>query len=300
MLGQLSRRTKHFLRRATDESIRADVIGALFLLGAMLSVISLAFPHPDQGQGWILGVIVAATVVGATLIGRSTRWSTPVIHAAVAFGSVCINVMLLASGVAASVYAAMFCWVVLVSVNFFPMRAAILHFIWMTGSFALVLAFVESGGGYSPITRWLTTTLALAVTGGATAWLVYRRRLAEEATQRFLDLAEEMLCTIGPDGRLARVNRAWERILGYPAHSLYSRSILDLVHPADRAEMQSGIESLERGESSLSLDNRLRRGDGSFQRMHWSATFSAEEHLVYARIRPYEADEDGTTTAEAV
>ena len=55
---------------------------------------------------------------------------------------------------------------------------------------------------------------SLAVTGGATGWLVYRRRLAEAATQRFLDLAEEMLCTIRVDGRLLRVNRAWEDLWG--------------------------------------------------------------------------------------
>lgn len=299
MLERLSRRALYFLRRATDESIRADVIGALFLLGAALTVVSLLSPHPDEGKAVIWGVIVTATVVGVVLIGRSTRWSTPAIHGAVALGSVCINTLMLASGIAAGVYAAMFCWVVLVAVNFFSARAAVLHFVWMMGGYALVLTMVPSGGGYSGFTRWVTATFALAVTGGATGWLVYRRRRAEEATQRFLDLAQEMLCTIGADGRLARVNRAWERTLGYPTHSLHSRSILDLVHPADRAELERGLEDLKSDEGALALESRLRRGDGSFQRMHWSASFSPEEDLIYARIRPARSESGSRATAVA-
>lgn len=293
MLRRFTRRAVQFMRRATDESIRADVIGALFLLGALLGAISLILPHPDQGELGIWAVVVAATATGVALIWRSTRWSTPAIHGAVAFGSVCINVMTLSSGVASGVYAAMFSWVVLISVNFFSLRAAALHFAWLMGTFALVLTVVEEGSGYSAFTRWLVVALALAVTGGATAWLVYRRRLAEEATDRFFDLSQEMLCTVGVDGCLARVNRAWERTLGYPSHSLRSRSILELLHPDDRAEMEAGLEELKHGNSSLSLENRMRHGDGSYQRMHWSASFSADEGLVYARIRAFEADVEG-------
>lgn len=282
-------RVGRFLRRATDESIAADVVGALFLVGALVGAISLVLPHPDGGEGWIWGVVAVAAIFGAILIGRSTQWSKRSVLAAVAFGSVCINVMMLASGIATGVYAAMFCWVVLVSVNFFSRRAAIMQFVWMMGLFALVLAVVESGSGYSAVTRWLTLALALAVTGGATAWLVYRRRLAEEATQRFLDLSREMLCTIGSDDRLSRVNRAWERNLGYPTGSLYSMDVLDLVHPLDRADTQQALRALRDGTDVLTLENRVRGGDGTFRRMAWNASFSDDESLIYARVRPVRA-----------
>lgn len=281
-----SGRVDRFLRRASGDSVAADVVGSLFLLGGLLGAISLLLPHPDGGEGWIWGVVVAAAAVGCLLIARSSRWSLAVIQAAVAFGSVCINVMMLASGVATGVYAAMFCWVVLVSVNFFPRRAAIAQFVWMMGLFALVLVAVESGSDYSPVTRWLTLAMALAVTGGATAWLVYRRRLAEEAAQRFLDLSREMLCTIGSDDRLSRVNRAWERTLGYPTGSLYSMDVLDLVHPLDRADTERALRALRDGTDVLTLENRVRGGDGTFRRMAWNASFSDDESLIYARVRP--------------
>ena len=282
-------RVDRFLRRSTDESVRADVIGVLFLLGALLAAVSLILPHPDQGELAIWAVVVAATVVGVALIGRSTRWSTPVIHGAVGFGSVCINLLMLASGVASGVYAAMFCWGVLVSVNFFSLRAAVAHFAWMMGTFAIVLALVDRSSGYSQFTRWITVTLALAVTGGATAWLVYRRRLAEAAAQRFLDLSQEMLCTIA-DGRLLRLNSAWEQTLGYPTSSLYSMAVVDLVHPLDRVETVRALEQLRSGTVEVTFENRLRGGDGGFHRMIWNASFSGEESLIYARVRPLESN----------
>lgn len=285
MLGRLSEGVSQFLRRATEDSIRADVIGALFLLGALLGVVSLVFPHPNEGELAIWGVVVVAAVTGAALVKWSTWWTTPLVHLAVAFGSLLINVMMLASGVASGVYAAMFCWVVLVSVNFFTPRMAMAQFIWMMGAFAVVLTLVESGSGYSAVTRWITVTMALAVTGGATAWLVYRRRLAEETAQRFLDLSQEMLCTIDAEGRLARLNRVWERTLGYPTSSLGTMSVVELVHPEDRPATERALAKLADGTAKLTLENRVRGGDGTFHRMLWSASFSDDESLIYARVR---------------
>lgn len=285
-MGMPPSRFSRFLRRATDESIRADVIGVLFLLGALFSVVSLVFPHPDQGEMVIWAVVVVAVLTGIALIGLSHRWTLLMIQVVVAFGSVLINLMMLASGVAAGVYAAMFCWVVLVSVNFFSPRMAVAQFAWMMGLYALVLTDVDSGGDYAGITRWVTLTLALAVTGGATAWLVYRRRLAEEAAQRFMDLSQEMLCTIGPDDRLTRVSSEWERMLGYPTSSLYSMDILDLIHPLDRAETEEAFTKLRDGTPALKLENRVRGGQGDFHALVWSASFSGDESLIYARVRP--------------
>ena len=44
-----------------------------------------------------------------------------------------------------------------------------------------------------------------------------------EETDRFFDLAPDMLCTAGADGRLERVNEAWTAVLGWTAEELRSR-----------------------------------------------------------------------------
>ncbi len=293
--GRLSNFAFEYLRRPARVSGGPHVVGVLFLLGAVLGVVSLVLTHPASGEFEIWIVVVAATIVGILLLIAGSRVPNLMLLAAVAFGSLLINVMALAAGVAAGVYAGMFCWVVLVSVNFFSLRAAVAQFAWMVGTFAVVLTLVESSGGYSALSRWLTTTLALAVTGGAGVWLVFRRRLAEEEAQRFLDLSQEMLCTIGSDGRFAKLNPAWERILGYSIPRLYETPVAEIVHPEDKAETEGALARLWEGTTSLTLENRCRSADGGWRSMVWSVFFAEDETMIYARVRPKRSDPSSVT-----
>ncbi|CAN5596012.1 hypothetical protein BH20ACT17_BH20ACT17_01990 [soil metagenome] len=43
-----------------------------------------------------------------------------------------------------------------------------------------------------------------------------------------------MLCTVGFDGALHRVNGEWEKTLGWSSDELLGRSITDYMTPADR------------------------------------------------------------------
>lgn len=279
------------LGHPSRDTAGAQVVGALYLLGAMLAVSSLVLPHPEQGEAAIWAVAGAAIIVGALLLVSDTRVSNRGLQLVVALGSALINVMMLASGVATGVYATMFCWVVLVSVNFFTLKMAAVQFAWMMGAFALVLTQVESSGGYSGFTRWIAATMALAVTGGAGAWLVYRRRLAEEETQGFLLLAQEMLCAIDGENRFERVNPAWERVLGFRPRRLRGSKIVDLIHPGDREEAVAALDRL-RGErrGEITLDNRCWTCEESWRPMRWQISASEGETLLYARVRPLRAD----------
>jgi len=295
VIARLKARASQLVRRATDEAIRAQVVGALFILGALLSALTLVFPHPDKGQGIILGVVVVATIIGSLLLWRSTQLSELAFHAAVASGSLLINILMLAADVAAGVYAGMFNWVILVIVNFFSPRAAIAHFAWMMGCYAIVLSIVESSGGYSPVTRWMIATFALAVTGSATGWLVFRRRLAEESARRFLDLSHEMLCTITVDGLFARLNPAWTRVFGYSESELLSRPVSALIHPADRNVADLAFARLREGGGAELFENRCQDRSGSWHALRWTASYSHDEELVYARVRPLRAEGEPRT-----
>jgi PAS domain S-box-containing protein len=290
VIERLKERASAILRGASDESIRAQVVGALFLLGALLSALTMIFPHPDAGQPVIWGVVVVATVIGALLLHRSERLSNLYFHAAVAAGSLLINVLMLAADIAAGVYAAMFNWVVLVLVNFFSVRQAIAHFAWMMGLYAGVLAIVGSSAGYSPISRWVVATFALAVTGSATGWLVFRRRLAEESARRFLDLSQEMLCTIGRDGRFVKLNPVWSRTFGHSDEELCAHPVTRLIHPADRAVAELAFSRLRRGGTTELFENRCRDIGGNWTWLRWSASYSHDEELIYARVRPMRRD----------
>ena len=287
MEGRLNDWVLDFLRRSDDEAIRGDLIGALFLLGGTLAALSVVLPHPgdtDLVVAW--GVVAAATATGAVLVARSARMTTPLLHVAVAFGSVLINTLIVASGVASGVYTAMFPWVVLVAVNFFSRRAASFHYAWLMAGYAVALGVTESASGFSPFTRWMAAAFGLAVTGGATAWLVYRRKVAEESRRRFLKLSEEMLCTIDDGDRFVQLNPAWGSRLGYSDAQLCAQPFTALVHPADRHATDIALAKLRTGGEAVTIENRCRRSDGTWQRLIWRAFFLEDESLVYARVRP--------------
>jgi PAS domain S-box-containing protein len=298
VIERLKERASQILRRASDESIRAQVVGALFILGALLSALTMIFPHPDAGQLIIWGVVVVASVIGVALLHRREQISNLAFHLAVAMGSLLINVLMLAADIAAGVYAAMFNWVILVIVNFFTPRQAIAHFAWMMGLYAGVLAIVGSSAGYSPLSRWLVATFALAVTGSATGWLVFRRRLAEESARRFLDLSQEMLCTIGRDGRFAKLNPIWSRTFGYSDAELCAKPVTNLIHPADQAVAELAFSRLRRGGPTELFENRCRDIGGNWTWLRWSASYSHDEELIYARVRPMRRSSIPTASEE--
>ena len=132
----------------------------------------------------------------------------------------------------------------------------------------------------------MAAAFGLAVTGGATAWLVYRRRVAEESRRRFLKLSEEMLCTIDDEDRFVQLNPAWGSRLGYSDAQLCAQPFTALVHPADRPATDIALAKLRTGGEAVTIENRCRRSDGTWQRLIWRAFFLEDESLVYARVRP--------------
>jgi diguanylate cyclase (GGDEF)-like protein/PAS domain S-box-containing protein len=109
------------------------------------------------------------------------------------------------------------------------------------------------------------------------------RRLEEE-TARFFDLAPDMLCTVGPDGRLERINDAWTGVLGWTSDDLRSRPLVDFIHPEDRAlaghEMALLLAGLIEG-----CTNRVATKAGGWRNIEWSARVIAEEGRAYAVAR---------------
>jgi diguanylate cyclase (GGDEF)-like protein/PAS domain S-box-containing protein len=109
------------------------------------------------------------------------------------------------------------------------------------------------------------------------------RRL-EEQTTRFFDLAPDMLCTAGADGRLERVNDAWTAVLGWTAEELRSRPLIDFVHPEDRARAGREIELMLAG----LIDGcaaRLATRAGGWREVEWTARVVPEDERIYAVAR---------------
>ena len=112
-----------------------------------------------------------------------------------------------------------------------------------------------------------------------------RRRRAEREIDDVYDLSLDLLCILGVDGYLKRVNPAFERTLGYKAAELLSRPLLDFIHPDDRQAMEATIARLQTGRGEERFETRYVRLDGVTRRLEWSARPMVERGLIYAAAR---------------
>ncbi len=109
------------------------------------------------------------------------------------------------------------------------------------------------------------------------------RRLEEESS-RFFDLAPDMLCTLGPDGRLQRVNDAWSAALGWTPEELRSQPLVDFLHPRDRARGARDLGGLMSGRLDGCV-HRLATRSGGWRDVEWTARVVAADERVYAVAR---------------
>lgn len=101
--------------------------------------------------------------------------------------------------------------------------------------------------------------------------LQIERHVAER--EQFWQLSRDAMMTVTPDLRLCAANPAWYRILGWSEEQVRGALVLDLVHPADRAEVQVAVSGLLQFHNTEQIETRLRHRDGHYHWFRWSARF---------------------------
>jgi len=94
-----------------------------------------------------------------------------------------------------------------------------------------------------------------------------------------------LLCVVGFDGCLKRVNPAWKSILGYTPEKMLAMPYLDLMHPEEREVAKAEFQRLKAGSPIVSYEIRARSKDGSYRWTQWTATPAPDEQVVYASGR---------------
>jgi PAS domain S-box-containing protein len=117
-------------------------------------------------------------------------------------------------------------------------------------------------------------------------WLLARhikKRVEVEAERdRLYNLSLDLVCIIGIDGKLKRVNPAFQRILGFSGDALLATPFLDFVHPDDRAASELAVERLTREKQTVYFENRCRTADRQYKWLSWSANPAKEQGLIFA------------------
>jgi PAS domain S-box-containing protein len=119
----------------------------------------------------------------------------------------------------------------------------------------------------------------------ASVFDIRARKLAEEERNRFFTLSLDLFCIAGFDGYFKRLNKAWEKTLGYTNEELLAVPYLDFVHPDDRPKTNNEAEKNSQGINAISFANRYRCKDGSYRWLLWNATPVVEQGLIYAVAR---------------
>lgn len=101
---------------------------------------------------------------------------------------------------------------------------------------------------------------------------------------RFFSLDLDLLCIADIEGRFRRLNKAWQKTLGYALEELEGTSFLALIHHDDLDATVEATRDLAEGKDVVGFVNRYRHRDGSYRWIEWrSAPF--EGNLIYAAAR---------------
>ncbi|MFQ3648333.1 MAG: PAS domain S-box protein [Anaerolineae bacterium] len=109
--------------------------------------------------------------------------------------------------------------------------------------------------------------------------------MTENELQHLFDLSIDMLAIVDFEGRMLRLNPAWERVLGYPLEEMLNRSFMDFVVEADRARTMETSRRLHAGETVVRFENRYRHRDGSIRWLSWNANSNVEKRLIFCVAR---------------
>jgi PAS domain S-box-containing protein len=118
-----------------------------------------------------------------------------------------------------------------------------------------------------------------------------RRRLESER-DRFFTVSLDLLCIIGFDGQVKRLNPAWESALGWTEEEMRSAHFSRFVHPEDLEPALGEFQKLVAGDPRT-FTNRVRHKDGTYRWLLWSGASIPGERLMYL------AAKDVTTQKEA-
>lgn len=86
-------------------------------------------------------------------------------------------------------------------------------------------------------------------------------------------LSRDVMITVSLDLMMIGANPAWHRALGWSELQIQGLSILDLVHPADREEVEAAAIDFVNGTGPAELETRVRHVDGHYRWFHWSGSF---------------------------
>jgi PAS domain S-box-containing protein len=118
------------------------------------------------------------------------------------------------------------------------------------------------------------------------------QQVAEQKRERdrMWFLSQDLLLVTRYDGTILAASPAWYKILGWREEDLLEKSVLDFIHPDDRATAQEEHDLLISGSPAARVTARYRHADGSSRLLSW--TNMADDGFIHAIGRDITIEHD--------
>jgi PAS domain S-box-containing protein len=91
-----------------------------------------------------------------------------------------------------------------------------------------------------------------------------------------------LLCIVGEDGFLKKINPAVQNLLGYSDEELFNSNIDDFIHPDDREVAYDRRIAQVKGDHFAEYDNRLLTKDGKIVWLSWASVFIKRDQVFFS------------------
>ncbi len=110
-----------------------------------------------------------------------------------------------------------------------------------------------------------------------------QRLKAEEEAEAIFNNSVDIMCVSTLEGKILKVNPAWETILGYKKAEILELGWEKLIHPDDIERVNKKVDEQLDGGSIKRFIGRYKCKDGTYKTFEWNATSSGDR--VYATAR---------------
>lgn len=108
-------------------------------------------------------------------------------------------------------------------------------------------------------------------------------KVKEIETSNFFDINLDLLCVANPQGYFIKINKAWERTLGYTTDYILKHKFNEFIHPDDIMKTNEAIKQLSQNQELSKFINRYRSKSGDYRYIEWHSKIINNQ--IYAAAR---------------
>ncbi len=118
------------------------------------------------------------------------------------------------------------------------------------------------------------------------------RKKTKIELEQIFNYTPDIICIVGFDGYIKRINPAGLDLFGYSLEEVRSRPIQSFVHKEDQPQSERNLSSLYEGNNLKNFENRFITKEGKVVWLSWTATTLPEQSIIYAVAKDVTEDKN--------